>query len=106
MFIGMLNRGFVASQIADYLEWRHQGTPGDDSASAPPRTGEDERVWRFWRARVTPSPHERGEGILRHVFGRPETAGTRERVPDQPGSERPGDFVEFHTTDEPGRRDQ
>jgi len=66
MFIHMLDRGFVPSHIADDLEWRHQGTPGDGSAGAPPRNGENESVRRFWRARLTPSPHERGEGIL-HV---------------------------------------
>ena len=106
MFIGVLDRRFVAGDTVDDLEWRHQGTPGDDSAGAPLRNGEDERVWRFWRARLTPSPHERRECILRDVFGGPETAGTGERVPDQPGRERPGDLIEFHTTQEPGRGDQ
>ena len=42
----------------------------------------------------------------RDIFDCPRTTGTGERVPDQPGRERPGDLVEFHTTNEPGGRDQ
>ena len=106
MFMDVLDRGFMASGTADNVKWRHQGTPGDDSARAPPRDGECEGVGRFWRPRLTPSPHECGERILRDVFGCIQPASTGERIPDQPGRERPGDRVEFHSPNEPDWCDQ
>ena len=106
MFISVFDRGFTGSHTADDVQWRHQGTSGNDSAGPPPGDGKCEGVGRFWRPRLTPSPHERGECILRNVFGRPWTSSAGERIPDQPGRERPGDLVEFHTTNEPGRGDQ